>query len=57
MRICPGCIITKNYELANDGYALPGRDLYVSTIEPDTVTDASDGIEAGDYADADRRRR
>ena len=48
MRICPGCVITKNYELANTGTLSP-KETFTFTIDPDTVTDASEGIEAADY--------
>ena len=41
-------VIKKNYELANTGTLSP-KETFTFTIEPDTVTDASDGIDAADY--------
>ena len=41
-------VIKKNYELANTGTISP-EETFTFTIDPGTVTDASDGIEAGDY--------
>lgn len=40
--------LTKNYELANTGTISP-EETFTFAIEPGTVTDASDGIKAGDY--------
>ena len=40
--------LTKNYELANTGTISP-KETFTFTIDPDTVTDASEGIEAADY--------
>ena len=40
--------LTKNYELANTGTISP-EETFTFTIDPDTVTDASDGIKAADY--------
>lgn len=40
--------LTKNYELANTGTLSP-KETFTFTIDPDTVTDASEGIEAADY--------
>ena len=40
--------LTKNYELANTGTISP-EETFTFTIDPGTVTDASEGIEAGDY--------
>ena len=40
--------LTKNYELANTGTISP-KETFTFTIDPGTVTDASDGIEAADY--------
>ena len=40
--------LTKNYELANTGTLSP-EETFTFTIDPDTVTDASEGIEAADY--------
>ena len=40
--------LTKNYELANTGTISP-EETFTFTIDPDTVTDASEGIEAADY--------
>ena len=41
-------VIKKNYELANTDTISP-EETFTFTIDPDTVTDASDGIKAGDY--------
>lgn len=41
-------VIKKNYELANTGTLSP-EETFTFTIDPDTVTDASEGIEAADY--------
>lgn len=41
-------VIKKNYELANEGTISP-EETFTFTIDPDTVTDASEGIEAADY--------
>lgn len=41
-------VIKKNYELANTGTLSP-EETFTFTIDPDTVTDASDGIKAADY--------
>ena len=41
-------VIKKNYELANTGTISP-EETFTFAIEPDTVTDASDGIKAADY--------
>lgn len=41
-------VIKKNYELANEGTFSP-EETFTFTIDPDTVTDASDGIKAADY--------
>lgn len=41
-------VIKKNYELANTGTLSP-KETFTFTIDPDTVTDASEGIEAADY--------
>lgn len=41
-------VIKKNYELANTGTISP-EETFTFTIDPDTVTDASEGIEAADY--------
>lgn len=41
-------VIKKNYELANTGTISP-EETFTFTIDPDTVTDASDGIKAADY--------
>ena len=41
-------VIKKNYELANTGTISP-EETFTFTIEPGTVTDASDGIEAANY--------
>ena len=40
--------LTKNYELTNTGTISP-EETFTFAIEPGTVTDASDGIKAGDY--------
>ena len=40
--------LTKNYELANTGTLSP-EETFTFTIDPGTVTDASEGIEAADY--------
>ena len=40
--------LTKNYELANTGTISP-EETFTFTIDPGTVTDASEGIEAADY--------
>ena len=40
--------LTKNYELANTDTISP-EETFTFTIDPVTVTDASDGIKAGDY--------
>ena len=40
--------LTKNYELANTGTISP-EETFTFTIDPVTVTDASDGIKAADY--------
>lgn len=40
--------LTKNYELANTGTLSP-EETFTFTIDPDTVTDASEGIDAADY--------
>ena len=39
--------LTKNYELANTGTLSP-KETFTFTIDPDTVTDASEGIDAAD---------
>lgn len=41
-------VIKKNYELANTGTLSP-EETFTFTIDPGTVTDASEGIEAADY--------
>lgn len=41
-------VIKKNYELANEGTFSP-EETFTFTIDPGTVTDASDGIDAADY--------
>lgn len=41
-------VIKKNYELANEGTLSP-EETFTFTIDPVTVTDASDGIEAANY--------
>ena len=41
-------VIKKNYELANTGTISP-EETFTFTIDPGTVTDASDGIKAADY--------
>ena len=41
-------VIKKNYELANTGTLSP-EETFTFTIDPVTVTDASEGIEAADY--------
>ena len=41
-------VIKKNYELANKGTISP-EETFTFTIDPGTVTDASEGIEAADY--------
>ena len=41
-------VIKKNYELANKGTISP-EETFTFTIDPGTVTDASDGIKAADY--------
>lgn len=41
-------VIKKNYELANTGTLSP-EETFTFTIDPGTVTDASDGIKAADY--------
>lgn len=41
-------VIKKNYELANEGTFSP-KETFTFTIDPGTVTDASDGIKAADY--------
>ena len=41
-------VIKKNYELANTGTLSP-EETFTFTIDPDTVTDASEGIKAADY--------
>lgn len=41
-------VIKKNYELANEGTLSP-EETFTFAIEPGTVTDASDGIEAANY--------
>lgn len=41
-------VIKKNYELANEGTFSP-KETFTFTIDPGTVTDASEGIEAADY--------
>ena len=40
--------LTKNYELANTGTISP-EETFTFAIEPGTVTDASEGIDAADY--------
>lgn len=40
--------LTKNYELTNTGTLSP-EETFTFTIDPGTVTDASEGIEAADY--------
>ena len=40
--------LTKNYELANTGTISP-EETFTFTIDPGTVTDASEGIDAADY--------
>lgn len=40
--------LTKNYELANTGTISP-EETFTFAIEPGTVTDASEGIEAANY--------
>ena len=40
--------LTKNYELANTGTLSP-EETFTFTIDPGTVTDASEGIDAADY--------
>ena len=40
--------LTKNYELTNTGTISP-EETFTFAIEPDTVTDASEGIDAADY--------
>lgn len=40
--------LTKNYELANTGTISP-KETFTFTIDPGTVTDASEGIDAADY--------
>lgn len=41
-------VIKKNYELANEGTISP-EETFTFTIDPGTVTDASEGIKAADY--------
>lgn len=41
-------VIKKNYELANTGTISP-EETFTFTIDPGTVTDASEGIDAADY--------
>lgn len=41
-------VIKKNYELANTGTLSP-EETFTFTIDPGTVTDASEGIDAADY--------
>ena len=41
-------VIKKNYELANEGTLSP-EETFTFTIDPGTVTDASEGIDAADY--------
>lgn len=41
-------VIKKNYELTNTGTLSP-KETFTFTIDPGTVTDASEGIEAADY--------
>lgn len=40
--------LTKNYELTNTGTISP-EETFTFAIDPVTVTDASEGIEAADY--------
>ena len=40
--------LTKNYELTNTGTLSP-EETFTFTIDPGTVTDASEGIDAADY--------
>ena len=40
--------LTKNYELTNTGTISP-EETFTFAIDPGTVTDASEGIEAADY--------
>ena len=40
--------LTKNYELTNAGTLSP-EETFTFTIDPGTVTDASEGIDAADY--------
>ena len=47
--------LTKNYELANTGTISP-EETFTFAIEPGTVTDASEGIDAADYKPIVRTR-